>query len=322
MAQPSHWSRVSQALTLGSEQLRKIGERLGEAGLTERAVRVCFDVQSVGHAPLRTAAMTPPDTPPLAAVLPWLFAAAKPLPIDAVRAALGDELYDEFRRVDLIREQSVFAWAEMCVLPVGEALTLCDLIGRSEAPMPDDSAFHLIGSLPVRRVSRWLDIGTGNAIAPLARRDLGEKVLGTDVNQHSLDCAALGASLSGAADLELRAANLFEHIDITDEAWDLISFNAPIPRPYDGLLERFWTTVGDHVADDGEVLVHSQQQIDGYLDALDLPGETIAVRYTPTNAKTAFGITRWRPHAADRRELRHVELTARSPHVTRSQLDE
>ncbi len=317
MAESAHRSCIDQALSLG-DQLPTIGQQLAAAGLSERAVQHCFGVHCVAHAPLRTAAMTPPDAPTLAAVLPWLFAASKPLPTDAVRAGLGDELFDTLCGVELLREQGNFAWAEACLLPVGEALSVSDRIGRKAAPVPDDSAFHLIGALPQRRVDAWLDVGTGNAIAPLARRGLAARVLGTDINRPALACARLGVALSSADEIELREADLFDGIT---ERWPLLTFNAPIPGWRDTLLDRFWSEVRDRVSPDGEVIVHSRQADDGYPAALELPGEVIVARYTPPGSKHAFGVTCWRPGRPARAELRQVELTTSAPHVTRDHVE-
>lgn len=318
MAPSSNSARFGPALALG-DQLARIGYYLRHHGLTEQAVCTCFYVTSVGHAPMRTASLTPPDSPTLAAILPWLLVAGKPLPVAAARAALGDELYETLRDVDLLTERSPLVWSEVCILPVGEAIAVSDRFGGGSAPLPDDSSFHLIGALPGRRLASWLDIGTGTGIAPLARRGLARRVVAGDINDEALDCARLGVGLSGAGEIELRNSDLFDAVEPGN--WALITFNAPMPGPDDDLLDRFWQDVRTRVGDHSEVVVHSQQAHDDYIESLQLPGEVVVARYTPPGIEPAFGVTRWRPGGEQRSELRHVALTPERPHVTRGDLE-
>lgn len=331
MAESAHRSRVTGALALA--ELGSLGDRLRAAGLTETAARVCFDVRCAGHAPLRAAELRPPSPIPPAAVLPWLLVAGKSLPIAAVRARLSAD-FDRLIAAGLLAQRGELVRATVTALPVGGGIAISDRAeqrtGTTTVLLPDDSAFHLLGTLP-RRAESWLDVGTGNAIVPLAARGVSPRVHGTDVNATALDYARLGAALSRAGALSFAAADLFAGVE---GRWQLVTFNAPIPaevgehgsdapsyrRAPAGarLLERFWTEVGGVLADGGEVLVHSWQPNDDYPHQLELPGELIAVRYTPPSARHAFGLTRWRPTATSRRELISVTLTPDQPHVTRA----
>lgn len=315
MADSADRTRFGPALALGDE-LVHIGRALRERGMTERAVQACFGVNCVGHVPLRTTAAPAPAALTRAAVLPWLLVAGKTLPAEAVRAVLGDELHQTMCRAALIAERDARVRALVYILPVGEALAVSS---HDDVPLPDDSSFHLIGALPARRVDRWLDIGTGTAIAPLARRGLGGHVVGADVNTAALDCARLGAELSGATELELRTSDLFAALAL--DTWPLITFNAPLPQPGGDLLGRFWRDVRARVDDQSEVLVHSQQPRHSYIESLQLPGDVLVARYTPDAVEPAFGVTRWRPGGRQRSHLRHVSLTPAHPHVTRADLE-
>jgi|GEM_PF-1333521 len=318
MADSADRTRFGPALALGDE-LVHIGRALHDRGMTEHAVQACFGVNCVGHVPRCTTSTPAPATLTRAAVLPWLLVAGKTLPAEAVRAVLGDELHQTMCRAALLAERDAHVRALVCMLPVGEALAVCNRIGGDDVPLPDDSSFHMIGALPARRVDRWLDIGTGTAIAPLARRGLGGHVVGADVNTAVLACARLGAELSGATELELRTSDLFAAVE--PDTWPLITFNAPLPQPGSELLARFWHDVRARVDDHSEVLVHSQQPRDSYIESLQLPGDVLVARYTPEAMDPAFGVTRWRPGGRHRSHLRHVSLTPAHPHVTRADLE-
>jgi hypothetical protein len=257
---------------------------------------------------MRPPAAPAPESWPPAAVLPHLFVARNVVPGEVARRRLGDDL-DELVDLGLAERDAGAVRARVALLPLGESLVVC-------GPPPDDSSFHLIGALPRRRLAAWLDVGTGNAIAPLARRDLAASILATDVDGHALAFAELGALLSDACSLTLGRADLLAGAS-AHAPWPLITFNAPIPTDDGALLDRFWLEVRDVVAPDGEVILHSQQPLDDYPARLGLPGSTVAVRYTPAAVSPAFGVTIWRPSDGERCELHPARLSAQRPHVAR-----
>jgi len=294
------------------EPIAELVRRLTELGLSERAVAGCFGVRCVGHALTRPPPAAAPEAWPPAAILPRLFVARLPVPTNIARHRLGDAL-DTLQAFGLIEVDTDSIRATVALLPVGESLAVC-------GPPPDDSSFHLIGALPTRRVRAWLDVGTGNGIALLARRGLATRALGTDVDRQALGCARIGLQLSGAEQTSVRHADLLDAAQ-DQSRWPLVTFNAPIPTGAEGptLLDRFWQEVRGAVAADGEVIVHSQQPVDDFPARLRLPGSTVAVRYTPPGASPAFGVTIWRPADAERSELIPARLTLERPHLAREQ---
>jgi hypothetical protein len=122
---------------------------------------------------------------------------------------------------------------------------------------------------------------------------------------------------TGAEEIELRCADLLDAAR-GGAPWPLVTFNAPLPASDDhALIDRFWRQVRDVVAEDAEVIVHSQQPLRDYPACLDLPGSATAVRYTPEGSAPAFGVTIWRRADEARRQLIALELTSAQPHVRR-----
>lgn len=329
-----------------------LGTRLRGRGLSERALRYCFGVSAVVHAPLRALAMRGPGpaalmSPPPAALLAHLFVAGSPVAVDAARRLLGPDL-DALEARGLVAVDAGAVIASVTVLPVGDALVVSDRADRMHEPdavaCADDSAFHTLGMVPGRAQPglRWLDVGTGAAIVPLCRPwTVGTPtdapagaIVGTDIHARALAMARVGIDLSGRPDIALRAADLLDGAE-RDGPWDRITFNAPIPvsamaladdaplyrRGAGDILDRFWRDVRALVAPAGEVIVHSWQPLAGYPACLDLPGRVAAVRYTPPGQVPAFGVTVWQPDAPRAETLFHIELTPEAPHVSRAALD-
>ncbi len=294
-------------------ELAALGARLAAAGIGERAVRACFGVASVLHAPLRAARMQPPSPLPPAAVAPWLLVGGRAVPAAAARARLGDDV-NRLVALGVVALGGDELRPHLRLLPVGEAIAVCLPRAPGDAGCPDDSTGHLLGALDRRRVDRWLDVGTGNAVIPLAARGRARAVIATDIDGAALACARAGAALSGAGELALVRCDLAAAIRPAQQ-FDRITFNAPIDRA-GPLLARFWDQARARLAAGGEVLVHS------LLGAAEPDGGAVVIaRYTPDGATPAFGITWWRPdRPASRREI-SVALTPEQPHVTRAALE-
>ncbi len=294
-----------------ASELVALADRLATAGVGERAVRACFGVASVLHAPLRAAHLPLPAPLPPASLAPWLLVGGHAVPLAAARARLGDDV-DRLAALNLVAIDGQRVTPRLRLLPVGEAIAVCLPRAPGEAGSPDDSTGHLLAALGHQRADRWLDVGTGNAVVPLAARGQARLVIGTDVNDTALACARAGAALSGAGELTLVRGDLASAIR---GRFDRITFNAPIDGA-GALLARFYRQAAELLDPGGEVLVHSllgAAEPDG--------GEVVIARYTPDGVAPAFGVTWWRPdRPASRREI-SVALTAQRPHVTRAALE-
>jgi hypothetical protein len=280
-----------------------------------------------------------------AAIMAQLWVAGSRVPVASARARLGQD-FERLCELSLLAREGEHVRATVAMVPVarggGEALVVSDRAdvrtGRDIAMFADDSAFHTLGAVPARAARpglRWLDVGTGSAIVPLARPGAAARVLGTDINPRAIAMAELGAALSGMSHLEVAVADLLDGAD-RGAPWDRITFNAPIPIDEGSaeahsdwpwywcggadILHRFWVGVRDLVAPGGEVLVHSCVSGAAYPASLDVPGSVVVLEYTPPG-QPAFGITWWRPDAPAGHARIAVALTAEAPHVTRAALE-
>jgi hypothetical protein len=329
----------------------ELGKRLVARGLNERALRHCFGVTCSVHAPLRALALrdpaaTAPLAPPPAALLAHLFVAGSPVIAGAAARLLGADL-DQRAAAHLVTVDAGVGVvrAEVTILPVGlpagTALVVTDradrLRGADVVAYADDSALHTIGMVPMRAARpglRWLDVGTGAGIVPLARPGAAATIHATDIHDRAVAMARTSVALSGRRDIELRVSDLLSGAD-RDRPWDRITFNAPIPAsvipatpdaplyrrgPAD-ILDRFWRDVRGLLAPGGEVIVHSWQPLADHPAGLALPGCVVAVRYTPSGQAPAFGVTVWQPDAPPACRLVHVALSPDAPHLTRAALD-
>jgi hypothetical protein len=297
---------------------RELGVALARAGLTERALLSYFGVSAVAHLPrVLDRRSDPGPRPPRAAVPLELFGAGRSIDADAARAALGPAV--DALLGDLLIADGPRVRATVSLLPYGPSIAVFDRLDddrRDAVPWPDDSSHHLIASLPAARVDRWLDVGSGPALAPLAAPGRAKEIRATDVMPGAIAHARRGLALSGVAHVTPAVADLGAD---AGGGWDLVTFNAPIPAPGDPILARFWAEAPGLVAAGGEVVVHSTVADDPLLALASLPGAVIVARYARA---PGFAITWWRPAAPPARTVIELELTPGAPHVTRALLDE
>lgn len=339
------WQAVDPA------ELARLGRRLRDLGLNERALSYVFGVSCPAHVPLRARATLDVDAGvdtghglhlmrdvAPAGLMAHLWVAGTPLSVDRVRARLGQD-FEMLTSLGLVRCEGPWVRATVAMVPVGQALVVSDradvAMGRHIALFADDSAFHTLGAVRERAARprmQWLDVGTGSAIVPLGRPGAAAAVLGTDVNPRAIAMARLGAHLSAMSHIELEVADLLGAAGAR-APWDLITFNAPIPegaahgnaetpwyRQGDAdILVRFWSGVRELVAREGEVIVHSVLPDSDDPASLDLPGRVIVASYTPPGQSPAFGITWWQPAGPSEYHRIALELTPDTPHIRRVQ---
>jgi hypothetical protein len=336
--------------------------------LGERALAGCLGTSAVTAVPAALAARTMPVPCPPAALPIWLLVGGYTVDAAAAARVLGPALA-ELLALRLVTTQDALLIPTASIAAIGAGLIVSDVSvrperaaqprvegqrtvanelspstrrrfaparsGRSGVPWPDDSSLHLFHSLPTGPLGAWLDVGTGAAVAPLAAGPRAAHVRGTDVDPHALERAAQGARLSGRADLELRQADLLDGAAGT--AWDLITFNAPIPdghapgapatawytyAPEAALIERFWSGAADHLRSSptAEVLAHTAIDADPLAAHAGRRGRITVARSTPA-AEPGFAITRWQPHAPDEQRVVDVALGPGRPYITRAAMD-
>lgn len=301
--------------------------------ISERAVLACLGASAPSAVPAAVAARVMPSPCPPAALPIWLLVAGRDVDAATARRLLGPAfapLWDAGLVVE--RDAELHATAALAIL--GAGVVVVDRLDAGDhadrVPWPDDSSLHLAWCLPLGAVGRWLDVGTGAAVAPLFAGPRAEHVRATDINPAALARAAQGAALSGRGDLALALADLIED---ADDDRDLITFNAPVPAddptapastwhrapPGAALVERFWAGAGDLVAPSGEVLTHTAIADDPWAIHDGRPGALTIARYTPPGER-GFAITRWRPHARPSRDLVEIALGPGRPYVHRRDL--
>lgn len=300
--------------------------------LAERAVLTCLGASAITAVPAALRGRRLPSPMPPAALPIWLLVAGHDVDATAATRILGGAL-DELLALGLVERRGDRLHATAALAVIGAGIVVCDRLEteteREQVPWPDDSSLHLLSSLPTGRIGAWLDVGTGAAVAPLGAGPRAARVRATDVNPHALARAAQGARLSGRTDLELFAADLLAGAAGT--AWDLITFNAPMPSAAPrstwhhapaALITRFWAEVSTHLATTpaAEVLTHTAIDADPFALHADRPGDLTIARYTPPGSP-GFAITRWLPHAPTARRLVDVALAPGRPYVIRAALD-
>jgi hypothetical protein len=299
----------------------------------ERAVLACLGASAPSAVPAAVATRAMPSPCPPAALPIWLLVGGADIDAAAGARALGaafGALVDSGIVVE--RDGRLHATAAVIVLGAGVIVVdRLDARGETRVPWPDDSSLHLAHCLPSGAIGAWLDVGTGAAVAPLVAGARATRVRATDVSEAALARAAQGAALSGRSDIELAHASLLD--GAAAAAWDLVTFNAPVPADDDAaptttwhkappgaaLVERFWAAAGDHVAPGGEVLTHTAIAADPWAIHGDRPGALTIARYTPPGER-GFAITRWRPHAPAARDLVEVRLGPGRPYLHRRDL--
>jgi hypothetical protein len=301
----------------------------------ERAVLACLGASAPSAVPAAVAARTMPVPCPPAALPIWLLVAGADVDAAAGTRALGPALAP-LVDAGLVAERDGRLHATAAIVVLGAGVIVVDRLdaaGAGRVPWPDDSSLHLAGCLPPGAIGAWLDVGTGAAVAPLVAGARATRVRATDVNDAALARAAQGAALSGRSDIELARADLLDGDGAGAAAWDLITFNAPVPADDDAapattwhkappgaaLIERFWASAGDRVAPGGEVLTHTAIAADPWALHEGRSGALTIVRYTPPGER-GFAITRWRPHAPAARDLVDVRLGPGRPYLHRRDL--
>ncbi|MDQ1467747.1 MAG: release factor glutamine methyltransferase [Actinomycetota bacterium] len=118
----------------------------------------------------------------------------------------------------------------------------------------------------VRATDRVLDMGTGSGVNAILAASTSSDVMAVDVNPLAVECARQNAARNGVAErVDVHESDVFDRVD---GQFDLIIFDPPFrwfaPRDLReratadenyASLTRFFREVGDHLTDDGRILV-------------------------------------------------------------------
>lgn len=207
------------------------------------------------------------DDSPLATAI-RLFLLELPVERADAAEALGDDGVDALLRLGIAREEGPRVVPFARLVPA-EGLLMCfDGFARGADDPPGwvgpytPTASWLVALTPRHRVSRALDVGTGNGVHALLAADHADHVIATDVNPRALAFTAINAALNELDNVEVRLGSLFE--PVAGETFDLITCNAPYvvsPEsrwqyrdaglPADELSERVVAQAAAALADDG-----------------------------------------------------------------------
>jgi hypothetical protein len=304
-----------------------LGAALRRAGLTPRAVATAWGTSLAAQLPGAVRARRLPDTPATAAQN--LFVARVPVAAATAARGLGAAALAAAAAQGLVESLGDQVLARVAVIPVGPSLACC-----TAADWPDDSSHHLIGCMPPGRAARWLDVGTGCAIAPLARPERAAAIVATDLDPAAIAHAALGVALSGVCHVETVVADLAAG---AGTGFDLVTFNLPIPAEAGlttedeprfrhsprgaAVLARVAREIPDRLAPGATIVLHGWLGPDHAAIVDELAGEVTTVRYTPDDDADVFGVIRWRPDAPTARRRGARVPTAAAPHLSWDDLE-
>lgn len=307
----------------------ELGAALRRAGLSDRMLAAAWGTAIAAHVP-RVARELPPG--PATAAL-RLLVAGDTISVPDAERGLGPA-YAALRARDFLvdaggEDATAYVFAPVSIVPVGASLICCD----RNTTWPDDSSHHLVGCVPPDRVGRWLDVGTGCGIVPLARRDRARTIVATDLDPQAVAHARFGAGLSAAPHLAVIEADLAAD---AGAGFELVTFNLPIPAeagltgagdslfrrapPGANLLARFVAEIPARITAGATIVLHAWlgPAIAAIVD--DLAGEVTVVRYTPDH-RDPFAIVRWRPDAPTARRAGQRVPTGEAPHLTWDDLE-
>jgi methylase of polypeptide subunit release factors len=219
---------------------RTLGDSLRSVGYSEETVQDLLgeDAYSADSDDAPVEERRLPQTP--VADVVRVFFLQLPISADRAARALGRAGVDAVESTGLadVGDQVV---PSARILPIGRVLLASDGFSLDAEDPADYVATYtptsrLLDSLTPRvRVSRALDVGTGNGVHALLAAKHAEHVVATDVNPRALAYTELNAALNGVTNIECERGSLFDSVG--DERFDLVTCNAP----YVVSPERRWT---------------------------------------------------------------------------------
>ncbi|MBX3410313.1 MAG: class I SAM-dependent methyltransferase [Phycisphaeraceae bacterium] len=186
------------------------------------------------------AALAEPTPPNL---LARLFYAAQPLPRAQAESLLAPLSCEPLINAGLLRAEGDSVRSVGAVVPIANRLCLRDFESWATGmPMQEDYvlgvglATTMLAGFTVRRAGeRVLDIGTGQGFQAMCAAEHAAEVIGTDINRHALDFAAVSLRLNAIDNVRLRHGSFFEPVADERGTFDLLVSNPPfvIAPPHD-----------------------------------------------------------------------------------------
>jgi len=308
--------------------LRAAIAKLAALGYSESGISNCLGLQDLAGLQWRLVSIYRSELlagrEPLALAID-LFLLQGALPPDELdRLFVTSEIQVLFRAGLLAIDQSGWARARASLFPFGDRLFFSDhawphLPHPGYVTVPSDQVMwigldsrHLAYCTSRRPFRNALDLCTGSGIHALLASAHAERVLAVDINPRAACCTRFNAAVSGAANLEVVVADLFERAG--GERFDLITANPPfVPSPLNSLgfrdggrsgediLKRIVAGLPQHLApggiaqiitelgerDDEPLVLRLRQWLDGA--AMDIHilrvGEHEAMKYATRHAK-------------------------------------
>ncbi len=306
--------------------LPAVAVALRRVGLTPTRFAAYAQSEVLAHVPrVRRSRTWGPATPRHAVpMLLWCDGAA--VPLDAVTTAFGEHA-QRLLASPLLQVSDGMVQARCAVLPVGEQFICCDFATDTQdnpVGWPDDSSHHLLGALPQApvRYRRWLDVGTGPALAPLHRPRLAEAIVATDLNPRAIELASMGISLSGTSHITVAVADGVPALP--PPGCDLLTFNAPMPAPVTHatwhfapvqVLQAFLRAAPAHVNVNGVIIMHAMWTQLELATVQASGGQAKLLLYHPNPSALGFGVLWWQPHQAGTVVIEQRALSVTRPHI-------
>ncbi|MBP9084684.1 MAG: hypothetical protein KBG15_01145 [Kofleriaceae bacterium] len=277
-------------------------------------------------------------TTPVAAIPLLLWCDGANVPAASAQAALGRH-FDDVVAAGFLTCSASHVHAPFAVVPIEHGFVCFDFdhheheANEADARVcwPDDSSHHLIGALPdgaTAGITRWLDVGSGPAFAPLHRPRLAEQIIASDINPRAVTMASRGLGLSCIAGLPHIQTMIADGVPTSAGMFDLVTCNAAIPAPVHAaswhfapvaVLQDFLLAAPRYLQPTGTIILHALLSANEVAlvqrqgGTAHLTGYTSAVQSEST--APGFAVLWWQPHRPGPFTYGHRELTMQRPHI-------
>lgn len=187
-------------------------------------------------------------------VLISLFIDNEELKEEQVILLMGNEIYEDFLEMHLLKKKGEVVYSEFCLFPCyGDVYILTDKVEKEErinqVMFLWGESFFLADVIEQgERYSNVLDLCTGSGIHALIQSRHCDSVVGVDISERAIAFANFSKALNGIKNVEFQLGNVFE--SVKQEKFDLIIANPPYNPDLDTKAgDNFWSggKLGDEV---------------------------------------------------------------------------